>query len=61
MSLFTQAEKESKRLKMYIFGESGTGKTVTSLKFPSPVMIDAEKGSDFYGSEFDFIRWNNCL
>ena len=56
MSLFTQAEKESKRLKMYVFGESGTGKTVTSLKFPNPVMIDAEKGSDFYGSEFDFQR-----
>mgnify|MGYP003133425175 FL=1 len=56
MSLFTQAEKESKRLKMYVFGESGTGKTVTSLKFPNPVMIDAEKGSDFYGSEFNFQR-----
>ena len=41
---------------MYVFGESGTGKTVTSLKFPNPVMIDAEKGSDFYGGEYDFKR-----
>ena len=44
MSLFAPAEKEGKRLKMYVFGGSGTGKTVTSLKFPNPVMIDAEKG-----------------
>ena len=56
MSLFTQAEKDPKRLKMYVFGESGTGKTVTSLKFPSPVMIDAEKGSDFYGGSYNFQR-----
>ena len=56
MSLFKPAEKEAKRLKMYVFGDSGTGKTVTSLKFPKPVMIDAEKGSDYYGSMFDFER-----
>ena len=56
MSLFAPAEKEGKRLKMYVFGGSGTGKTVTSLKFPNPVMIDAEKGSDYYGGMFDFQR-----
>jgi hypothetical protein len=56
MSLFAPAEKEAKRLKMYVFGGSGTGKTVTSLKFPSPVMIDAEKGSDYYGEMFKFQR-----
>ena len=56
MSLFKPAEKEAKRLKMYVFGDSGTGKTVTSLKFPKPVMIDAEKGSDYYGSMFEFER-----
>ena len=56
MSLFTSAEAEAKRLKMYVFGESGTGKTVTSLKFPKPVMIDAEKGSDYYGDMFNFKR-----
>jgi hypothetical protein len=56
MSIFSTAEAEAKRLKMYVFGDSGTGKTVTSLKFPKPVMIDAEKGSDYYGSMFDFKR-----
>lgn len=56
MSLFKPAEKEAKRLKMYVFGGPGTGKTVTSLKFPNPVMIDAEKGSDYYGGMFNFQR-----
>ncbi|MBT7929339.1 AAA family ATPase, partial [Candidatus Peregrinibacteria bacterium] len=56
MSLFKKASKKARRLKMYIYGESGSGKTVTSLHFPSPAMIDAEKGTDFYGELFDFER-----
>ncbi len=56
MSLFTKAEEKSRRLKMLIFGPSGVGKTVFSLNFPSPAVIDAERGTDFYGSKFDFDR-----
>jgi hypothetical protein len=41
---------------MYIFGDSGVGKTVTSLHFPAPAVIDLEKGTDFYADNFDFVR-----
>ncbi len=41
---------------MLIFGASGIGKTVLSLNFPSPAMCDTEKGTDFYGGKFDFVR-----
>jgi hypothetical protein len=41
---------------MYIFGETGTGKTITSLHFPNPAVIDAERGTEFYGKSFDFER-----
>jgi hypothetical protein len=56
MSMFTKAEVEADRLKMYVYGEAGTGKTVTSLQFPSPAVIDTEKGSKHYGKYFDFYR-----
>ena len=56
MTLFQKANKVPRRLKMYIYGESGTGKTVTSLHFPSVACIDTEKGTDFYGEIFDFQR-----
>lgn len=54
MSLFKKAEPVAKRLKMLVYGESGTGKTVTSLSFPSPFVIDGEKGTDHYGRFFNF-------
>lgn len=56
MQLFTKAEPIAERLKMYIYGEAGTGKTVTSLHFPSPAVIDTERGTDHYGKYFDFNR-----
>ena len=39
MSLLKKASEEPVRLKMYVYGESGTGKTVTALHFPNPVVI----------------------
>jgi len=56
MSMFKKAEVQADRLKMYIYGEAGTGKTVTSLQFPNPAVIDTEKGSKHYGKYFDFYR-----
>jgi len=56
MSLFTKAEKVPKRLKMYIYGETGTGKTVTSLHFPNPAVIDSERGTEYYGEFFEFQK-----
>lgn len=56
MSLFEKAEKTADRLKMYIYGKAGTGKTITALQFPNPAVIDAESGSLHYGDDFDFYR-----
>jgi len=54
--MFKKAEIQADRLKMYIYGEAGTGKTVTSLQFPNVACIDTEKGSKHYGKFFDFHR-----
>lgn len=41
-------EKKDKRLKMFLFGPAGIGKTSAALKFPKNYIIDLEKGTDFY-------------
>lgn len=56
MSLFQKASKKADRVKMYIYGGPGTGKTITSLHFPSPAVVDAEGGTLHYGHLFDFHR-----
>lgn len=40
-------EKE-KRLKMFVYGPSGVGKTTAALLFPKAYVIDTEKGTDHY-------------
>jgi len=54
MSLFEKATKNARRLKMLIYGDTGTGKTVTALHFPNPAVVDTEGGTEHYGKIFDF-------
>lgn len=56
MSLFERAEASPARIKMMVYGKTGTGKTVASLQFPNPVVIDTEKGTQYYGEHFTFDR-----
>jgi len=58
---FEKASGIEKRLKIFLWGASGVGKTILALQFPKPVMIDTEKGSELYGDQFDFdvIRTND--
>lgn len=51
---FTRAKREPKKLKLLMFGGTGTGKTVTALGFPNPVVIDVERGTVLYGDDFAF-------
>lgn len=37
--------KVKKRLKLFIYGGAGVGKTTAAIQFPSPYLIDTEKGS----------------
>ncbi len=53
-SPFKKAEKKDERLKLFVYGDSGAGKTFLSLQFPSPAVIDAERGTVPYNSLFDF-------
>ena len=39
-------EKIEKRLKLFLFGEAGAGKTMTSIQFPAPYLIDTERGAE---------------
>ncbi len=38
-------EKVEKRLKALFYGAAGVGKTMASIQFPSPYLIDTEKGA----------------
>jgi hypothetical protein len=53
-SPFQKARSLEKRLKLFLWGDSGVGKTTLSLQFPKPVVIDLEGGADLYGEAFDF-------
>ena len=41
-------EPQEKRLKIFIYGPAGVGKTIASLQFPNAYVIDCEKGTDHY-------------
>ncbi len=43
-------EVKKKRLKMFIFGPAGVGKTTAAIQFPEAYIIDTEKGTDFYSN-----------
>lgn len=40
--------KIEKRLKLFVYGESGVGKTTAAIQFGPAYIIDAEHGADFY-------------
>lgn len=46
--LAKKPEVKEKRLKMFVYGPPGVGKTVAALQFPNAVIVDTEKGTDFY-------------
>lgn len=39
-------EQIEKRLKVLFYGTAGTGKTMASIQFPNPYLIDTEKGAE---------------
>jgi hypothetical protein len=44
-----QPEAAPKRLKLFMFGGAGDGKTTAACQFPRPYIIDTERGTDNYG------------
>jgi hypothetical protein len=53
-SPFQHAKKVRRGVKLFLHGESGTGKTTLSLQFPDTLSFDLEGGTDLYGDAFDF-------
>lgn len=51
---FQPAVESQRRLKLLLWGDSGSGKTTTALQFPSPAIIDLEGGAEHYGRDFPF-------
>jgi len=51
---FQLAAKIPKKMKVFLWGAAGTGKTTLALQFPSPVVIDLEGGTDLYGDRTEF-------
>lgn len=49
-------EVKEKRLKLFVYGPAGVGKTIAALQFPNAYIIDSEKGTDFYA---DLINKQN--
>lgn len=44
----TKPTPEQTRLKLFLFGPAGVGKTTAAIQFPRPYIIDAEKGTAHY-------------
>jgi hypothetical protein len=43
-------EPVQKRLKMFVYGAAGVGKTTAAINFPQSYILDLEKGTDFYAN-----------
>lgn len=46
-------EAKEKRLKMFLYGPAGVGKTTAALQFPNSYVIDMEKGTDYYSDSIN--------
>lgn len=46
-------EAVQNRLKMFLYGEPGAGKTWAAIAFPTPYIIDAERGTSNYKDRID--------
>tara|TARA_R100000655_G_scaffold71369_3_gene109762 strand:+ start:732 stop:1574 length:843 start_codon:yes stop_codon:yes gene_type:complete len=43
-----QPSDSERRLKLFMYGDAGVGKTTASCQMPAPYIIDSEKGTDNY-------------
>lgn len=53
-----QPDEVQKRLKMFIYGQAGVGKTTTAISFPNCYVIDTEHGAE-NAQYVDLIKKNN--
>lgn len=46
-------EAKEKRLKLFLYGPAGVGKTTAALQFPNSYVIDMERGTDYYAESIN--------
>lgn len=46
-------EAKEKRLKLFLYGPAGVGKTTAALQFPNSYVIDMERGTDYYADSIN--------
>lgn len=51
---FVPAAPTNRRQKLFIWGDSGDGKTTLALQHPRPAVLDLEGGTEHYGDRFAF-------
>jgi len=51
---FSPTSETTRRIKLLLWGDTGSGKTTLSLQFPAPAVIDLEGGTEHYGGDFAF-------
>jgi hypothetical protein len=56
MGIAKIATMKDNKIKMMVWGESGTGKSRFALTAPMPLVIDLENSTDWYSNEFKFYR-----
>lgn len=56
---FKTAQPVAKKLKVLLYGATGTGKTIAATSFPRPAYIDTEGGTHLYRGRkgFEHIKW----
>lgn len=62
---FAPAKPVAKKLKVLLFGASGSGKSLAALSWPRPAVVDAEGGTELYrgrkGFDFTVFDTKNVL
>ena len=53
-SPFAPAALKPRKIKLFLWGSWGTGKTITALQFPRPAVLDLDGGADLYGKKYKF-------
>lgn len=57
MGLFKKVEETKSALKVLVYGNTGTGKTIFGLSFPDIVAIDSEIGMTHYKNKYKNLKY----
>lgn len=53
-SPFSSATAKERKIKLFLWGSWGVGKTTVGLQFPKPAVLDMDGGAELYGNKYNF-------